>query len=503
MSKPEMKTPEQVIAEQIAASETASKEAVETVKSLEAQVKESVEVTKSLASSLVTLVTDMKAKESTEKSEEFKSLIAEVAFLKEASKGAPKNAHSDQARSELVEKSKKFFTTFKSDIIERAKNGGLFKLDSENTLYDEQGRYRPLTEKATAMTAFDSSSAGAFVGPRTILGERDINLITINPVTGRVANVGAGARINGEVGWNIFDDTVVEIFQANEGSTTKTSPDSVRGEINIYLAEYKASLPITDKVIIAAESGQFTQNPIDRFLSALEVRSEKVKAREILNGKGGVVGQSGQAAGQGIMGIFPASQKTGFKGQVIATKVANEFSKQDLLALPAFLKQEYVPGSALLIDRQAFASAYQELAADGHLQVEQFEYDRLTGMIYLKTAFGIIPFILVNTSASLEPSIISQNDGFANYPSFADGSASPIILNGYDTATGANNTGKAIAVLAKWDLFYTLARSSIVKMGYDQSFGNLLRDGFVLAGRIDFAGGDITTAESGVVLYVK
>ena len=157
-----------------------------------------------------------------------------------------------------------------------------------------------------------------------------------------------------------------------------------------------------------------------------------------------------------------------------------------------------------MIDRAALHEIYLEPGNDGHLKIEQFDYS--TGIAALRTAEGIIP--LIGVDSSFKVADIANNDGFANYTPFS-GSVAASALAGYTpslyaSASGAtDNEGKAVAVLADFSKAYSLARSSVVQMGYDNSFGNLLNDGYVWGGKIGYVGGKPTTTEAIAVLYVQ
>lgn len=461
------------------------KESADAAKAAEVATKEGTEVLKSVAASLEKLV-EISAKpvEKVAESEAVLELKADIAFIK-AKASAENQGNSDLGGKKMEAKSLNAIKIFKSATISKASAS----FDEESSIYNKCG---VLEQKS--LRTFDNSDAGAFVPVTRILGTININLQTVNPVTSIVNNVSAGAMVAGDLGYSTYDDSAVDISESNEGVGATETDLSKNGLINIHLAKNSAKVKITDKTLMAAESGELSTNPITKTFMAIERKYEKNLARKILNG----------VLGMGVNGIFYKAQKSGFRGSVIPTSTGNKVVLADLSVLASRLKGDYLRNAAILIDRAALYELYLEEAADGHLKIEQFDY--ANGIASLRTAERVIPLIGVDSSYLV--SKIAQNDGFANYTPFS-GAVSASSLAGYtpsalSSASGAtDNEGKVVAVLADFSEAYSLARSSAVKVGYDQSFGNLINDGYVWGGKIGFVGGDVTNEEAIALLYVK
>ena len=343
------------------------------------------------------------------------------------------------------------------------------------------------------MQTFDNSDVGAFVPNTRILGELNINLQTVSPIVSLVSNINAGAIVAGDMGYKTFDESLVDMFESNESEGKPTTEQIKRGEIIIHVAQQSAKIKISDKTIHSIESGELIGNPLMKLFGALENKYRKNIARQILNAP---------ATNQGIKGIFAMSQLSGSKMKTVETAADNIVTLKDLGNLTSQIKIDYLRNSVMLVDRKILYEGYFNEAADGHLRLEQFDYSN--GMIGLRTPEGVIP--LVGVDSSYFDADVASNDGFANYKSFAGAGT---ILSGYTPSQYAavpgatDNAGKAVAILADWKMAYSLANSSVVRLGYDQSFGNMLVNGFVWGGKIGYVGGAPTVEEAIAILTVK
>lgn len=464
-----MKTAEQIIAEKLESAETASVATNESLKSLTGSLSE-------LSTGIKGLVEKLAEPKEDSKLEEFKSELALVKAKIDAS-----NAGSSFGKT-IDEKSINFVKEFAQKSLTKSS----FKSTEKCSLVTELG-----TIETKSLRTFDNSSAGAAVPNKKILGDLNVVLQTVSPVTSIVNNVSAGNMVAGDLGYKTFDPSYVAVYESNENEGKTETPNIVRGDINIHLMQNSAKVKISDKTLHSVQSGELTFNPIIRELDAVERFYEKKIARQVLNG----------AIGMGVNGIFPKSQVSGFKGKLIETINDNYITLQDLARLPANLKSDYLSNAAILIDRKALYDLYFDEAADGHLKIEQFDYKN--GIAALRTPEGVIPLIGVD-SDSLDANV-ANNNGFGNYTSFKSSST---ILSGYSPRYGAvsgasDNAGKALAVLADFNMAYTLCRSSVVQMGYDSSFRDILNDGYVWGGKIGYVGGTVTVEEAINVLYCK
>lgn len=485
----DVKKEEGLSAEKVAKSLNASTEAKEAAEKAAEEAKETKESLKSLTGSIGDLVKGMTEKKSEEDSESVKELKSEVALLKAKAEAANKGEQGgNTSHKELEEKSlntiKSFATALESKgLVTFGKN------KEEKSIYGACG---VLEQKS--LRTFDNSDAGAFVPQKRMLGEIEINLQTVSPITSIINNVNAGAIVAGHLGYTTFDESLVDIDESSEGVGASESNGVTYGEINIHVAKNSSKVKISDKTLHSATSGEMVANPITKVFNAIEKKYEKKIARKILNG----------TEGMGVGGILPKALESGTRMEVIPTSVDNKVSLSDISLLCSRLKSEYLRNAVLIIDRAALYELYLEPGNDGHLKIEQFDYS--LGIAAIRCAERIIPIIGVDSSYKVAD--LSKNDGFANYTPFS-GSVTPANLAGYTpsglaSASGAtDNAGKAVAILADFSQLYSLARSSVVQMGYDNSFGNLLNDGSIWGGKIGYVGGKVTNQEAGAILYCK
>jgi hypothetical protein len=226
---------------------------------------------------------------------------------------------------------------------------------------------------------------------------------------------------------------------------------------------------------------------------AIETKFEKYIAREILNGKNEM----------GIYGILPSAKETNTRMKVIESETDNVITLKDLANLGLNLKGQYLRNAAFVVDRAILYELFQEDGNDGHLKLEQWDY--VNGFAAIKTPERTIP--LIGVDSSYFAADINSNDGFADYVGLDSGNTA--ITAGYTPSSYAavpgatDNQGKAVAILADFNQAYTLARSSIVQTGVDNSFGNLLENGYVYGGKIGYVGGKPTVEEAASVLFVQ
>lgn len=429
----------------------------------------------------------VKMSETPKESEAVLEMKSQMALLVEQQKAA-NSGTSHSGEKVLEQKSLEAVKAFQDALIN--KSAVTFgKKDQEASAFNGCG----ILETKSLQT-FNNSNAGAFVPSKKIIGDLNINLVTSNPVTTIVNNISAGAIVSGELGYRTYDNSKASIENTAEGVGAVESDEVKMGEIDIYVAKNSAKIKISDKTLHSSLAGEMLTNPLAQNLKAVDEQYEKKIARKVLNG----------LETMGVFGIFPTALQSSFRGKAVPTSTDNKVILSDLLLLTSQVKGAYLRNAAILIDRAALHELYLEPGNDGHLKIEQFDYS--TGMAALRTAEGIIP--LIGVDSSFRVADIASNDGFAGYTPFS-GSVVASALAGYTpslyaSASGAtDNQGKAVAVLADFSQAYSLARSSVVQVGYDQSFGNLLNDGFVWGGKIGYVGGKPTTTEAIAILYVQ
>lgn len=480
MSKDEIETKSEITPEKVGEALNAANEAKETSKEVLKSQKESKEDMTSLVGAIKELV-EKSAKPSDEK--EVAELKSKVALLEAKSKADNSGSSTSNKSDEMVTKSKDFLEGFQASL-----RGKSSKTHESDSLFGNCGTFA-----VKSLKTFDNTGVGADIPAKRVLGDLDINLQTISPITSLVANVSAGNTVAGELGYKTYDESDTDILQSRENEGKVETKDIKKGEINIYLTQYAAKKKISDKVLHAEISGELSTNPLMREFMAIETKFEKYIAREILNGKNEM----------GIYGILPSAKETNTRMKVIESETDNVVTLKDLANLGLNLKGQYLRNAAFVVDRAILYELFQEDGNDGHLKLEQWDY--VNGFAAIKTPERTIPLIGVDSSYFADD--IKSNDGFADYVGL-DGDDTPITAgytpSSYADVTGAtDNQGKAVAILADFNQAYTLARSSIVQTGVDNSFGNLLENGYVYGGKIGYVGGKPTVEEAASVLFVK
>lgn len=373
--------------------------------------------------------------------------------------------------------------------------------DGITNFADYKSIYSPVgTLKKSMLVSYDNSTAGAAVKEAQILGQINVNLQTSSPITSVVRNLNGG-KLTQNQGFTTFDESLVDDFESLEGKAKEQSDLVKNGTIELKVGQISAKMPVTDNVIFAAQNSEFTFNPINQTLIALDKRFEKKVARQVLNGNSAT-----------FEGIFTKAHKSDFRGKVVESANDNYITLEDLSRLGLNLKGEYLRNSVIIIDRAALYDLYQEPAEDGHLKIEQFDYN--SSIAALRTAERVIPLIGVDSSVFE----IQQNfnDGFASYKSFADGTTE--ITTGYCPKSGyptelkfggstyspvTDNAGKAAAILADFNSAYAVLRSTAGRMGLDDSLKDLLDLGYGVAGKIGYVGGKTLNSEAINILSVK
>lgn len=361
--------------------------------------------------------------------------------------------------------------------------------------------YSPVgTLKKSMIVSFDNSTAGAAAKERQILGQININLQTSSPVTSVVRNLNGG-KLTQSQGFTTFDESLVDDFESLEGKPKAQSDLVKNGVLELKVGQISAKMPVTDNVIFAAQESEFTFNPINQTLIALDKRFEKKVARQVLNGNSTT-----------FEGIFTKAQKSDFRGKVITSINNNYVTLQDLSRLGLNLKSEYLRNAVIIVDRAVLYDIYQEEGDDGHLKIEQFDYN--SSLAALRTPERVIP--LIGVDSSVFEIQAGANDGFANYLSFADGTTqittgycpksgypSSLKVNGSTYSPVTDNAGKAAAILADFNAAYAILRSTAGRMGLDDSLKDLLDLGYGVAGKIGYVGGKTLNSEAINILAVQ
>jgi HK97 family phage major capsid protein len=468
-----VKTPGEILAENIEKSVAVAEKNAEAIAKL-------AEATSSLVEKTA------KDEEISKSVAELSELKAEVEVLKARDAARSKGDAGSSKEEAQIEKAKEGLKTIASAIISKAKAGS-----EKAASLKETGLYNEIGLLNKSIVTFDNTSAGAAVPAKRTIGTVNINAQTVSPITSLITNINAGAIVAGELGYRTYDPSLLRITGSNENAAKTTSEQVKNSEVLIHVDQRSAKMPISDKTLHAAMAGEFTFNPINQNLVELEKRYEKQIARDVLNGDGS----------DGIYGLIAESQKSGFRGFVVESANDNYVTLQDLGRLAGRLKSMYLRNAAIIVDRAVLDDIFYDEADDGHLRIEQFAFDN--GISALRTPHGVFPLIGVDSSCL--DADVDSNDGFANYKSYKSSST---LLSGYtpkagSPSSGTDNAGKLAAVIGDLSSAYTLARSSVVQMGVDESISNILTQGYTWAGKIGYVGGKVVNQESFGVLYVK
>lgn len=394
--------------------------------------------------------------------EELKSLKAKNAELEEKlSKEVETNTKSIEKIEEAINKgfasatnkqSKKSLNLEEKSLEKIAKaliNKDVVKLD---------------VEESKAIRFSDATTTGDFIGAPVKYGEIDVNKQVLTNILQDIDILPAIAKNDGDVAWDGYDESLVDIFDANEMDAAGLSEAVKKSEIKLNLKENKAKMIISTRVI---------QDPsqvgtLDRNLMALSNRYERKLASKVYND---VI----TAAIAGNVSKFETTT---------ADAPADAQARLDLRLFPTKLKVQYVNNAVVYISRTFVNALFSKEVSDGHLPLEQIVFNN-----------GINAFFNIERNIPIR---VFEHAQIGNYKSLADGTTDITA----DYVDGGENTGKLLAFVGDLKLAYKLVPSSFDVIGYDASF-NLVLNGSIPAGRIGYAAQGIVAKEAIKVLYAK
>lgn len=328
-----------------------------------------------------------------------------------------------------------------------------------------QKRIDLTVDELKAIRFSDATTTGDFTGAPIKYGEIDINKQVNTNILLDIDILPAINKNEGDVAWDGYDESLVDIFDSNEMDSTKISEAIKKSEIKLNLKENKAKMIISSKVIMdPAQIGT-----LDRNIAALETRYNRKIATQVYQD---II----QAANSSLVGKV-ASTTT--------SAPADSTARLDLRKFPTNLKVQYVESAVIYISRTFLTALFSKEVSDGHLPIEQF---------VANVNSGVNSFFTVEKNIPIR---VFEHAQIGNYKSLADGSTDITA----DYVDGGSNQGKLLAFVG--DLkSYKLIPSTINAIGYDNGFAALL-SGAVAAGRIGSNAQGLVAKESIKVLYAK
>lgn len=316
----------------------------------------------------------------------------------------------------------------------------------------------------------DATTTGGFFDSPVKMGEIDINKQPNTIILNDIDFMGAANANEGSVAWEGFDESLVDLYEANEMDAAQLSEAVQKSVIKLSMEEVKAKMIISSRVIQNVLSGGNQVSVLQKNLQALESRYRRKLAAKVF---------------QNII----SDVNKGNIGKVASTTAeapANDQARQDLRLFPSNLKVDYVPSAVMYVSRAFLNACFSKEVSDGHLATEQFVTD----------ANGITAFV---TPERAIPVRVFEHNQIGNYKSLADGTADITA----DYVNGSNtNTGKLLAIVADFRSSYKLIPSTIGTVGYDASISKIL-DGSCPAGKVSYAAQGVVLREGIKVFYAS
>jgi hypothetical protein len=325
-------------------------------------------------------------------------------------------------------------------------------------------------EETKSIRFTDATTTGGFLDTPMKMGEIDINKQPNTIILNDIDFMGPAGANEGSVAWEGFDESLVDMYEANEMDPAQISEAVKKSLIKLSMKEIKAKMIISSRVIQNALSGGDQTSVLERNLLALESRYRRKLA-------------------SGVFQDIIADVNAGNIGKVQSTTneaPANAQAREDLRMFPTNLKVDYIPSSIMYVSRAFLNACYSKEASDGHLATEQF----------ITNANGITSFV---TPERAIPVRVFEHNQIGNYKSLADGTTN--ITSDYVNGS-STNTGKLLAIVADFRSSYKLIPSSIGTIGYDSSISNIL-DGACPAGKVSFAAQGVVLREGVKVFYAS
>lgn len=325
------------------------------------------------------------------------------------------------------------------------------------------------SEEFKSIRFSDATTTGGFNDASQRMGIIDVNKQPVVTILNDIDVMPAIALNEGSVAWDGYDESLIDMYDANEMDAATESEVIKKSLIKLAMEEVKAKMIISSRVIQNILSSGNQVSTLNRNISALNARYDRKLAAKVF---------------QNII----AGVNDGNIGKLASTTndaPADAQAREDLRLFPSQLKIQYVNSSVLYVSRSFLNALFSKEASDGHLAVEQFTFSD-NGIQYFITPEKAIPVR------------VFEHSQIGNYLSLADGSTSITA----DYVKGGENTGKILAIVGDLKYAYKMIPSSIGTVGYDSSISNIL-SGSCPAGKVSFAAQGVVAKEAIKVFYAK
>lgn len=326
------------------------------------------------------------------------------------------------------------------------------------------------SEEYKAIRFSDATTTGGFDdAPIAKYGEIDINQQPVVSILNDIDVLPAIAANEGSVAWDGYDESLVDMYDANEMDAAQLSEAVKKSIIKLSMKEVKAKMILSSRVVQDVLSGGNQVSTLNRNIRALESRYDRKLAANVY---------------KDIIAGVNASQISKVPSTTNDAP-ADAQAREDLRLFPSNLKIQYVSSAVLFISRSFLNALFAKEASDGHLAVEQFKY----------SDNGIQFFI---TPEKAIPVRVFEHAQIGTYKSLADGTTDITA----DYVNGGENTGKLLAFVGDLRYSYKLIPSSIGTIGYDANIANILA-GSCPAGKVSFAAQGVVAKEAIKAFYGK
>ena len=375
--------------------------------------------------------------------EEIKSLNDKIANQEEEIKSLNSGHGVSEKRNEVESKSL-------IAIASKLNNKEEIKLDSE---------------EFKSIRFSDATTTGGFNDSSPRLGLIDINKQPVVTILNDIDVLPAVALNEGSVAWDGYDESLIDMYDANEMDAATESEVIKRSLIKLSMEEVKAKMILSSRVIqnVLANGSQVAT--LNRNIVALNARYDRKLAAKVFQNiiAGVIAGDIGKVA------------------STTADAPAVAQAREDLRLFPSNLKIQYVSGASMYISRSFLNALFSKEASDGHLAVEQFKYSD-NGIQFFITPEKAIP-VRVFEHSQIGKSLV---DGVASITT--------------DYVNGSDNTGKILAIVSDLKYAYKMVPSSIGTIGYDAGIANIL-SGSCPAGKVSYAAQGVIAKEAIKVFY--
>jgi hypothetical protein len=324
------------------------------------------------------------------------------------------------------------------------------------------------SEELKAIRFSDATTTGTFNDSSARMGVIDVNK---QPLVTILEDIGVMPAINandGSLAWDGYDESLVDMFDANEMDAAQLSEAVKKSLIKLNMREVKAKMIISSRVVQNVAAGGDQVAILNSNIQALESRYRRKLASQVFKD-------------------IISGANLGAIGKVISTTAdapADATARQDLRLFPSNLKMQYEASSVLYVSRPFLNAIFSKEAADGHLATEQFRTSD-NGITYFITGGG-----------QAMPVRQFEFNQIGTYKSLVDGTTDITT----DYVNGSDNTGKLLAIVGDLKYAYKLIPSTIGTIGYDSGISNIL-DGYCPAGKVSFAAQGVVAKEAIKVFY--